>query len=1143
METDRNLLFALIALQLEFINSERFNVICSDWSATKEAPLPKMMLDRGWITAKQHQQIERRLELRIAEHGEDAAKTLALEATVDVRNILQTVAQGNIEETVDSADRSSSTSESRDQRLDVTTAMESDSGSASDSAGSEATQDYGPEDAGYVQMETMDYERDGERSRYTFTRMHGEGGIGRVWLAHDQHLNRQVALKEIRPDKEQSRTAWTRFVREAQITSQLEHPNIVPVYELSNRSDHEGSFYTMRFVRGDTLRNAIDDYHRHRREGTATELELRSLLNSFVLVCHAIGFAHSRGVLHRDLKPSNVMVGSFGEVVVLDWGLAKMVDSADDDDDDLMQAGPVSVTEEGEVNATQQGAILGTLPYMAPEQAAGRVDKVDSRTDVYGLGAILYAVLTGNHPHKGTTTREVRSRILKEPTPRVRSEDKSAHPVLDAICGKAMEKERGNRYSKASELADDVQRWLADEPVACYRESLLTRSTRWLRKHRTWAQALAGSLLLIAAVSVAAALMIQRARTREELAHAETRKAKAVATELFQESRETVDKMVTGVNDALRDFPSMQPMRRRLLEEAARKYESFLEREGMDLPQQVEAARTLVRLADVYRELDQLEEAEQRYRDAEAQLKKIVATHVDSREARIELVNTLMKLGLFYAKQHEAEAALAMYDEADAQLDASKAVVDPDGELRLLRAGLRINRANLLKDTGKTDEAFELLKEAIEEFASLTNEFDDAKFVDGLATARTQFGGILQSVGRNSEAIEPITLAVNAFEQLSREYPDSHNYQKRLADARLNLAAAMRTLGRDREERETYRQALEDYELLMADRSDVPRYQQERALAKIDLALALYLVGNTGEARDLLLAATTELDDLANSRVALATYYEYWAFGMSILGRAFGERDQPGDAMPCFEDAIESYEWLIKADPHFSDKYRSQLAGCRTAHGVQFHLIGEAETSRTTLAKAIDEFRGLISETPDNRAHRHSLAWALTHLAEVEWETGNQPKAISHYQEAIALREELPTEPEHRYAFTKLLLNCPDPDLADADRAIQLAQEITALAPQNPRYATVLGAAYYRADQIDEAIKTLEAVDDLSPQGGSEHQFWLVLAYHAKGGEQNENRAQNRLQAAVTQMELEVPARRDLLRLRADAEAALSSAQ
>ena len=780
----------MLALQFGYIDSEQFTVACAAWSAAKERPLAEALIDRGWLTDEQLAEIERLVADKIDKLGLDTDKTSPLDATVDSRNVEKTVRQGDIEKTVDSTSHRAAKSPSSRDRLDATTEIEAPSNA--DSVESQDTQGYGPGDAGYVQIDTMQWEPENERTRYTFTRMHGEGGIGRVWLAHDQHLNRQVALKEIRPDREQSKAAWSRFVREAQITSQLEHPNIVPVYELSNRGDDQGSFYTMRFVRGDTLRHAIDRYHEHRRDGTATEMELRSLLNSFVLVCHAIGYAHSRGVLHRDLKPSNIMLGAFGEVVVLDWGLAKMIHHDDDDDEDLMEAGPIAVTAEGAIDATQQGAILGTLPYMAPEQAAGRLDKVDTRTDIYGLGAILYATLTGNHPHKGTTTREVRSRIIKEPTPRVRAEDSSAHRVLDAICGKAMAKKRAGRYTKAGELAEDVQRWLADEPVSCFRESTTARAARWLRTHRTWAKAIAGSVLVVMLVSVVAAIFIDQARRGEE-------RAKADATARFQESRETVDKMVTGVNDNLKEFPSMQPLRLRLLEQAAEKYKSYAEDDGADGPVKLEAARSLIRLADIYLEVGKDTDAETAYGTAKTRLLNIETEKTGFAEAQFELANVWSKLGLFYAR-HDKEEALACYGRAQTVLAELITGGDGDGTYEHTSAGVLVNQASLLNATDEEQAGIKLLEEAIEKLQRLVGEHADDRFVDGLATAQTNLGNVLQKLGRNSEAVPLLETAVESFKQLSAEHLDSAQYLEHAAAARLNLAVALSTLGRDADE-------------------------------------------------------------------------------------------------------------------------------------------------------------------------------------------------------------------------------------------------------------------------------------------------------------------------------------------------------
>src|SRR5262249_24470943 len=167
------------------------------------------------------------------------------------------------------------------------------------------------------------------RARSPPARRHATGGIGRVWLARDASLGRDVALKELRPERAGQPAVWARFLREAQVTGQLEHPGIVPIYELGRRPQDNQPFYTMRFVRGRTLAEAVATYHQRRARGEAGPLELRDLLVAFVGVCNAVAYAHSRKVLHRDLKPANVVLGDYGEVMVLDWGLAKVAGHPD----------------------------------------------------------------------------------------------------------------------------------------------------------------------------------------------------------------------------------------------------------------------------------------------------------------------------------------------------------------------------------------------------------------------------------------------------------------------------------------------------------------------------------------------------------------------------------------------------------------------------------------------------------------------------------------------------------------------------------------------------------------------------------------------------------------------------------------------
>jgi signal transduction histidine kinase len=261
-----------------------------------------------------------------------------------------------------------------------------------------------------------------------------------------------------------------RFFREAQITGQLEHPGIVPVYELARRPQDQQSFYTMRLIQGRTLSAAARAYHQQRRlTGQVQPSELFKLLNAFVTVCNTVAYAHSRGVLHRDLKGQNVVLGNFGEVIVLDWGLAKLMNRPETE-------APASVILEhdlaAEVDLTVAGQLLGTPAYMAPEQAMGRLDLVDHRTDVYGLGAILYEILTGQPPFTGADQAEILRKVQEEePIPPMQYWG-DVPPWPQRVCLRCLAKNGAERYPSVRALAEEMQGWL----------SLLPKHTQDLRQ-------------------------------------------------------------------------------------------------------------------------------------------------------------------------------------------------------------------------------------------------------------------------------------------------------------------------------------------------------------------------------------------------------------------------------------------------------------------------------------------------------------------------------------------------------------------------------------------------------------------------------------------------------------------------------------
>jgi serine/threonine-protein kinase len=297
-----------------------------------------------------------------------------------------------------------------------------------------------------------------EEGKYVIEREIGKGGMGRVFLAFDKDLRRRIAVKVILPRISQSPDHVARFVEEAQITGQLEHPGIPPVHELAMNASGE-IFFTLKLVKGRTLKDIIRDLHIGRRE-TRERYSRAKLLIILQAVANAVHFAHEKGVIHRDLKPENIMIGDYGEVQVMDWGLAKVTDAPDRDED--FTEDPVETFRIEQHMVTAHGLVHGTLYYMAPEQAQGKNDLVDRRSDIYALGATLYEILTYVPPKSGEKLSDLleECRLGLTVPPSERAPKLRIPPALEEICMKALEYHPDDRYQTAAEMAEAIQAYL-----------------------------------------------------------------------------------------------------------------------------------------------------------------------------------------------------------------------------------------------------------------------------------------------------------------------------------------------------------------------------------------------------------------------------------------------------------------------------------------------------------------------------------------------------------------------------------------------------------------------------------------------------------------------------------------------------------
>ena len=806
--------------------------------------------------------------------------------------------------------------------------------------------DATPPNEGHLLLHTLDAIEPGAE-RYTLSHLHSKGGLGQVWLARDRTLGREVAFKEIRPERAGNPEVWARFVREARITGRLEHPSIVPVYELSQRKPAGQPFYTMRFIRGRTMREAIAAHHARREAGTADPLEQQTLLNALVGVANAVAYAHSKGVIHRDLKPDNVVLGDYGEVILLDWGLARAEETPDEaagGDGDL----PV---EDG---GTVAGQVLGTPSYMAPEQAAGRLDEVGPASDVYGLGAILYEILTSRPPVEGADAIEILHRAVHEPRSHPRAVRPETPPPLDAICMKALAQAPKDRYESAAALAEDVRRFLADEPVSAWREPWTRRAARWARRHRTLVSS-AAVLLLAAVVALSAGTVLLGRKNREIEAQ------RGRAEENFRSAKGAVDRYLTQVADSKElKAKGLEELRTELFTSAREFYRKFVAMRAGDPAALADLASAHLNLGDISRQTGDTAQAESSYRKAEQLYASRFDQHPTWTSARTDLLSAIGDLALLYSENGQSDTAQATFRRATDLIDDAPMSARDDRAFLAIAATVFDNLGTLdngLRKPKESEAAHEKGRALRQRLVELSP--DNETYQNQLLMSEANLASLYATTGREKEALPHLEAAATIGEKLVSAHPDDPAFQTGLGATYNNLGGVYTLLGRDAEAREAHVRSLRIREKLAAEHPAMVDDQLYLAGSYVNLGELDVRDGRPDAALEPLGKAEGVLAGILAKSPGHAAARFYTAYALSWQARALSALGRGREAMRVWQRAMSTND---RDYPTIPAGYARELA-----------RRGDTEKA-ITIAKTVEKTTELPGEVLFDLAATYAVA-------------------------------------------------------------------------------------------------------------------------------------------------------------------------
>jgi serine/threonine-protein kinase len=814
----------------------------------------------------------------------------------------------------------------------------------------------------------------GDSQRFRVLRPHAKGGLGAVFVALDLELHREVALKQILEGHADNPASRCRFLLEAEITGGLEHPGIVPVYGLGTYGNGQ-PYYAMRFVRGESLKEAIDRFHAG--PSGSRDLELRKLLRRFVDVCNAINYAHTRGVLHRDLKPSNIIVGNHGETLVADWGVAKALGRTGAAVRSEPLERPLVPFSSNDSAETLPGSTLGTPAYMSPEQARGDVEGLCPASDVYSLGATLYCLLTGKPPFEGDNVGEVLRRVETSDFPQPRRLNPAIDRALEAVCVKAMAPKPADRYTTPRRLADDLECWMADEPITAWREPLARRGRRWARKNRVIVMAFCAAILMaltglvaVLVVQSRANISLRQANLELAIANAKVNRANAELQAGNERERQRFDLATEAIQrfhgDISEDFllkqDQFKELRDRLLRDAVlfyKKLENLLSPQA-DVRSRQALGRAYEEVGELTGKIGSLPEAVEAHRKA-LEVRRALAGEVTyDVHLKLDLGRSLIEIGILLGKLGLYDQSLESFLEARSVLEA---IVEP-GAARDAILG-EIARTDFWMGAtyylaGRNGEAMAAVKRSSAIGAELTashrGSVNDQRI---LSWCYNDIGTLLTFEGKPTEALEAFEASRRIKQKIFDEHPDVAEYGRDLANAHANIGIVMMEAGRSMEALEAKNAAVAIVQKLVDAYPAVTEIRLDLSNFLNEKGDTLREFGRNPEARVCYEQALATLEATLKTNPSHAKALEWLLQGRRGLGATEFAAGQTPEAVATWRRAIEDGERL-RSNQGETLYY---LAGCHTllggaagAQGSGFSVAeGQAELDRAmdTLRKSI----------------------------------------------------------------------------------------------------------------------------------------------------------------------------------------------